>query len=177
MRTFLTIALTGAALFCFSGTASAEDMAKGMTELKASLVNDSGKAVGSATFRPAEDEGALVAVEVSGLTPGWHGLHIHTTGDCSDHADHFKKAGGHMAEGDEKHGFLAKDGPHEGDLPNLWVGADGTGKAEYFSEELDLSDLIEGDGSALMIHAGPDDYKTDPAGSSGDRVACGVIGK
>ena len=159
--------LASVVLFCLTAPAMAQN-------LNAALVNDAGKNVGKADFK-AGPEGVLISFDVAGLTPGWHGLHIHTTGNCDDHADHFKMAGGHLAGKDEKHGFMNADGPHKGDLPNIWVHADGTAKVEFFGEDLDLADLMDTDGSAVMIHAGPDDYKTDPSGDSGDRLACGVI--
>lgn len=173
MRKLWTIALTGSALLCLAGAASAQGTNMGTTN----LVNDSGKEVGTASFRAAAEDGVLISVDVNGMTPGWHGVHIHGVGDCSDHADHFKKSGGHLAEGDEQHGYFTAGGPHEGDLPNMWIAADGTGKADFFSEELEMEDLMDKDGSALMIHAGPDDYAGQPAGNSGERVACGVIAR
>lgn len=165
----LRLILTGTALLCLAGPAMAQD-------LNAALVNDAGKAVGKASIRTASD-GMLVMVEASGLAPGWHGLHIHAIGNCDDHAAHFKNAGGHLAESDQKHGYLNTDGPHQGDLPNIWVHADGTAKVEIYSDDLDAEDLMDADGSAVMIHATADDYKTDPAGASGERLACGVIGR
>ena len=170
----LNFTLTGVALFCLSAPAMAQAPAEAPTPSAISLVNDAGKNVGSTLIREGED-GLLLTVEVEGLTPGWHGLHVHAVGACDDHADHFKKAGSHLAEAGEKHGFLSAEGAHKGDLPNIWVHKDGTAKVEIYTEELDMADLKDADGSALMIHAGPDDYKTDPSGSSGDRLACGVL--
>ena len=161
--------LAGVCLLCLSGPVMAQD-------LNAALVNDAGKAVGSALVRQVDDDdGILLTLEVNDLSPGWHGLHIHAVGNCDDHADHFKMAGGHLADADEKHGFLNAEGPHKGDLPNIWVHKDGTAKVEIYSEDLDVKDLIDKDGSAIMIHEKPDDHKTDPAGDSGTRLACGVL--
>jgi Cu-Zn family superoxide dismutase len=170
----LSLTLTGVALFCLSASAMAQTspVAVGTTEV--ALVNDAGKNVGTTLIREGAD-GLVLTVEVDGLTPGWHGLHVHAVGACDDHADHFKKAGSHLADADEKHGFLSAEGPHKGDLPNIWVHKDGSAKVDIYTEELDMKDLKDADGSALMIHAGADDYKTDPSGSSGDRLACGVI--
>ncbi|MDI1228831.1 MAG: superoxide dismutase family protein [bacterium] len=128
---------------------------------------------GVATFTQGT-KGLLVKVEAKGLTPGWHGVHFHAMGHCT-HDDGFKKAGSHAAKEEEQHGFLNAEGPHIGDLPNLHVAADGTGSAEFYTKTIDMDALHDADGSALMIHAKPDDYKTDPSGDSGDRVACGVI--
>lgn len=137
------------------------------------LLDNAGKETGTVKITETA-KGRLFSVEVAGLTSGWHGVHIHGTGDCSDHGEHFKKAGGHANAEGQKHGFLNAEGPHDGDLPNLWVAADGTGKAEFYSEAAART-MMDNDGSALMIHAGPDDYTTDPSGNSGDRVACGVM--
>lgn len=170
----LSLTLTGVALFCLSAPVIAQTspVAAGTTEV--SLVNDAGKNVGTALIREGGN-GLVLTVEADSLAPGWHGLHVHAVGACDDHADHFKKAGSHLADSDEKHGFLSAKGPHKGDLPNIWVHKDGSAKVDIYTEELDMKDLKDTDGSALMIHAGPDDYKTDPSGSSGDRLACGVI--
>lgn len=168
-----TMALAGVAVICLGLPAMAQAPAAGTT---VSLVNDAGKNVGSALIRQVgDDDGILLTLEVNDLSPGWHGLHIHAVGACDDHADHFKKAGGHLADSNEKHGFLNPEGPHKGDLPNIWVHKDGTAKVEIFTEDLDVKDLKDADGSALMIHEKPDDYTTDPAGDSGTRLACGVI--
>ena len=164
--------LTGVALFCLSVPVMAHDAVK---DVHAVLVNDAGKDVGKATISVAGDDGVLVTVEATGLAPGWHGLHMHTIGNCDDHADHFKMAGGHLAGKDEKHGFLNAAGPHKGDLPNIWVHEDGTAKVQIFSEDLEMEDVMDQDGAALMIHETADDYLTDPAGASGARLACGVL--
>ncbi len=138
------------------------------------LLGADGTKTGSALVTNAPD-GTMVQVEVEGLTPGWHGVHIHAKGDCSDHTAHFAKSGGHAAETNQTHGFLTENGPHDGDLPNLWVHENGTGKAEFYTEEMEAKDLNDMDGSALMVHAGPDDNTTQPTGNAGGRVACGVI--
>ncbi len=178
MRNFKTrvwgVALMGAALFCLAVPVMSQDTAAPAADLKATLVNEAGKEVGTAAIRSAPD-GSIITVEVSEMAPGWHGLHVHAVGDCADHADHFKKAGAHLADADEKHGFMAAEGPHKGDLPNIWVHTDGTAKVELFSDELEADDLMDKDGSAIMIHAAADDHKTDPSGSSGERLACGVV--
>lgn len=139
------------------------------------LVNNAGAPVGQTTIMEGPD-GLVFRVELENVTPGWHGVHIHRTGDCSDHA-HFQHAGGHLADDDDgqKHGFLAHDDFHDGDLPNMWIHADGTGKADFFTEALDMKDLRGPNGAALMVHEKEDDYKTDPAGDAGARIACGVL--
>jgi len=119
--------------------------------------------------------GLIVRVEATGLPQGWHGLHFHQAGDCSDHADHFKKSGSHLARDDEAHGYFAANGPHAGDLPNIYAGSDGVAKAEFFTSTAEREMLRDEDGTAVMIHAGADDYRTAPSGDSGERLACGVI--
>ncbi len=138
------------------------------------LLDAAGQDAGTATITVAP-HGLLVHIEATGLAPGWHGVHFHGTGDCSDHAEHFKKSGGHAAHDGEKHGLLSAADPHAGDLPNIFASADGTANAEFLTSAIELDMLQDKDGGALMIHAGPDDYRTDPSGNSGDRVSCGVI--
>ena len=119
--------------------------------------------------------GVLIAADVSGLSPGAHGFHIHTTGACTPD---FSAAGGHFNPGGEGHGFMHADGSHSGDLPNIYAGSDGTARADHFTAAVTLAEdaetsLFDEDGSAIIIHAEPDSYGADPA--AGDRVACGVI--
>jgi Cu-Zn family superoxide dismutase len=121
--------------------------------------------------------GLLIEVEVKGLTAGWHGMHIHEKGDCT--APAFTTAGAHVHGGEaaRQHGFMTMSGGEPGDLPNLWVGADGVGKAQVFAPRLSLGpdSLWDRDGAALVIHAARDDQWTQPIGNSGARVACGVV--
>ena len=117
-----------------------------------------------------------VAVAVSGLEPGPHGFHIHAIGKCE--APSFTSAGGHLNPAGREHGSQNPSGQHLGDLPNLVVGSNGTATAEVDLEgsPADVARAIfDGDGAAVMIHAGPDDYRSDPAGDAGPRVACGVL--
>ncbi len=125
--------------------------------------------------------GVLISVAVNGLAPGWHGMHFHEKADCSDAA--FKNSGGHMNHDPKlSHGLLASGGPDFGDLPNLWVAPDGSGRAQVFSTTVSLRPgtgralLRDSDGSALVIHALPDDQMTQPIGGAGARVACAAIG-
>ena len=136
-------------------------------------------ATGSVTVTAAP-KGVLVRIEAGGLTPGWHGAHFHEKGDCSDAA--FKLSGGHVhGAAPVVHGLLNPQATDSGDLPNLYVGADGTVKAEFFTTLVALSPggaspaLLDADGAALVIHANADDYRTQPIGGAGDRVACAVI--
>ncbi|MBN9318323.1 MAG: superoxide dismutase [Caulobacterales bacterium 68-7] len=171
----LVAPLAGAAGLAFAQTAAPP----ATTPLKAA----DGKTIGEAGFRAANG-GVLIDVKVSGLTPGWHGMHLHAVGDCSDAK--FEKAGGHINHaGDHKmaHGLLNPDGPDFGDLPNIYVAADGTGQAQAFTTLVSWNTTAQGahmglkdaDGSAIVIHAAPDDQRSQPIGGAGDRVACGVI--
>jgi Cu-Zn family superoxide dismutase len=142
------------------------------------LHDGEGKKVGTATFLAAKG-GVTVRVEVKGLTPGKHGIHIHAVGKCE--GPDFKTAGGHLNPAGKHHGLKSPEGSHAGDLPNLSVAKDGKGWGNFTAKGVTLGDgeggLLAGEGTALVIHADPDDEMTDPAGSSGARIACGVIGK
>lgn len=142
----------------------------------ADFVDGQGRPAGSAALIET-GAGLLIQVEMQNLPPGLHGFHLHETGRC-DPPD-FKSAGGHYNPTGQKHGFLGAGGSHAGDLPNLSVDADGKARVDMLVKSATLgggpSSLFPANGTALVVHAGPDDYKTDPAGASGDRIACGVI--
>lgn len=138
----------------------------------ATLKKADGTAAGSAIASVTPD-GLSVSLSVTGITPGQHGVHVHMTGKCEGPA--FASAGGHWNPANTKHGLEAPDGAHAGDMPNLTVAADGTGTLTFSLKSGTLAQLLDADGSAFVVHAGPDDQKTDPSGNSGDRVACGVF--
>lgn len=167
-------ALIGATLL-FASNAQAQQP----WEAQAEVIGNEGKPVGMAQLRQTP-HGVLMHLKVEGLTPGAHGLHFHSVGDCSDH-DHFKAAAGHVTSSEALlHGLGNPQGAHEGDLPNIYAGADGKAEAEFFAakvalEEGKLPALLDKDGSAVMIHAQPDDHISQPIGGAGDRMACGVI--
>lgn len=118
-------------------------------------------------------EGVLLKAEIEGLDPGEHGFHLHETGLCEPP---FASAGGHYNPGGTAHGLLSEDGAHAGDLPNLVVSEGASvARVHAFADGVSIAELHQGDGSALVIHAGPDDYRTDPAGAAGSRVACAAI--
>ncbi|HTP52732.1 MAG TPA: superoxide dismutase family protein [Anaeromyxobacteraceae bacterium] len=143
---------------------------------RAELKNASGTAVGIATF-VAVPGGVELALKASGLPPGPHGFHVHAVGKCE--GPDFKTAGGHFNPGAKKHGLENPEGPHAGDMPNLVVGADGSGSAKVLLSGASLgsgpNSLLHEGGTALVVHADADDMKTDPAGNAGARIACGVI--
>ncbi len=148
------------------------------TKAHANFIDAKGNKVGTATLTQTA-KGVRINVSVTGLLAGVHGIHIHTVGMCQ--GPNFASAGGHFNPMMKKHGKDNPDGPHAGDLPNFNVGANGKGKATMTAAMVTLGDgmnsLFHAGGTALVIHAGPDDYKTDPAGNSGDRIACGVVEK
>jgi Cu-Zn family superoxide dismutase len=145
---------------------------------RAEMRSGTGQAVGSATFTQVSNV-VRVVLEVQGLPPGTHGVHVHAVGKC-DGPD-FASAGPHFNPNSKQHGALNPQGPHAGDLPNLEVSADGKGRLESTTELVSIvggmTSVFDSDGSALVIHAAPDDFKTDPTGNSGARIACGVITK
>jgi Cu-Zn family superoxide dismutase len=144
----------------------------------ADIVNGRGDKVGTATFVPSAG-GVRIDVNVSQLPPGPHGIHIHAVGKCE--GPDFKTAGGHFNPANKKHGRDNPAGPHNGDLPNLEVGPDGKATTSLLDTNVTLSDgpnsLFPEGGTSIVIHASQDDYKTDPSGNSGARIACGVIQK
>ncbi len=121
-------------------------------------------------------QSVTVAVAATGMSPGEHGFHLHTTGKCT--APDFSSAGGHLNPGGETHGALSPGGKHLGDMPNLVIGENRSGSTQV---ELDgdarivLENIFDADGTAVVVHAGADDYRTDPSGNAGSRIACGVL--
>jgi Cu-Zn family superoxide dismutase len=143
----------------------------------AEIVSDAQQTIGRANFVNVPS-GVLMTLQVSNLIQGVHALHVHETGRC-DPSSSFQSAGGHFNPDGHAHGFRNPKGPHAGDLPNLYVPDSGFIRAELLLPDVTLTGpnrrLLDADGSALVIHLGPDDYRTDPAGVAGPRVACGVI--
>ena len=139
---------------------------------KAQLKDRDGNVVGNAmlTETPA---GVLLNVRLAGLPPGPHAFHIHATGTCEPP---FKSAGGHLSEPDTAHGYLSANGPHLGDMPNIHMPQNGELQLEIMTPVTNMdSQLFDADGAALVIHEGADDYRSQPAGAAGERIACGVI--
>ena len=139
----------------------------------ATLLDQSGTNLGTLTLVEM-DGGVHVSGELTGVPNGEHGFHIHETGIC-DAAAKFESAGAHFEPGDHKHGSENPDGPHAGDLTNVTADDDGKAVVEVHNTSVTLEQLLDADGSAVVLHADLDDYKTDPSGNSGDRFACGVI--
>jgi len=148
-----------------------------ITEAKANIINKNGDSIGTATLTQAPT-GVLFHIRVEGLEPGKHGLHLHSHGLCEP-GEGFKTAKGHVGKVEGAHGLLNPEGPEPGDLPNIFVGADGIGEMEAFSSAVSLdggeNPLLDDDGSTFVIHENADDHVTQPIGGAGARVACGLI--
>ncbi|WP_411286637.1 superoxide dismutase family protein [Phenylobacterium sp.] len=168
MIKLLAVAATTALLLGVA--AQAQDRPKASIAI---LKDSVGKEVGGVMLVDAP-KGVVLRISAKGLTPGWHGLHFHEKGDCSK-AD-FTSAGAHT-HGAAKavHGLLNPAANETGDLPNLYIGADGAGMGEFYSGLTSVGALKDADGSAVVIHAGADDHMSQPIGGSGARVACAVI--
>lgn len=140
----------------------------------AAMVGPDGASMGTVALTQTP-HGVLIAADVHGLTPGGHGFHIHAVGACTPD---FSAAGDHFNPEGIGHGLNHPDGVHPGDMPNIYAGADGAVRADYFTDTITLDagadhTLFDADGSAIIIHEKPDSYGADPG--AGARVACGVI--
>ena len=144
----------------------------------ADLFGISGTAIGTADMIQAPT-GVLIRVNVEDLTPGAHGLHIHDHAMCEPDTG-FTSAKGHHGKVEGAHGLLNPKGPEAGDLPNIFVGADGRGQGEFFTTLISLNtdsplSIFDDSGASFIIHENADDHITQPIGGAGKRVACGII--
>ena len=163
-----------------AGGASAQEppkeAPKAAETFSAPIKNAKGDTIGALAIRDGANALVLrVALQAGALPPGWHGMHFHAVGDCSD--PKFMNSKAHVNHDQSKHGLLNPDGPDEGDLANIFANQDGSANAEVSSETALTGEggLKDGDGSALIIHANEDDHTTQPIGGAGDRIACGVF--
>ena len=161
-----TILVAGLALVAATQAASAGEQAS------AAMMNANGESVGAVTLS-ATPQGTLLHATLKNLPAGAHAFHVHAVGVCEPP---FKSAGGHYNPDGKKHGISNPEGMHAGDMPNIHVPDSGALEIEVLNALLSLDDsLFDEDGAAIVIHEGPDDYVSDPAGAAGPRIACGVI--
>jgi superoxide dismutase, Cu-Zn family len=173
MKKIIAIAVGG----CFSALMLC---AAGEKPVKVELKDGTGKSVGTAVISPkSTGQGVNIKLDLKGLPPGDHAVHIHANAKCEGPG--FTTAGGHFNPDAKKHGLENPDGAHAGDMKNFTVTAKGTAKVTVVDDRVTvaagLHSIFTNGGTALMIHAKADDYKTDPTGNAGDRIACGVITK
>lgn len=148
----------------------------GPVTARAEMRNAAGETLGTAQLTQI-GRVVRVVMELQGMPPGAKAVHIHEVGRCDPPG--FTTAGNHFNPEGKQHGALNPRGPHGGDLPNITIDANGTGRLEAASELLTLlpgrASVFDDDGSALVVHAAPDDFRTDPTGNAGPRLLCGVI--
>ena len=174
MRAFLTTASLAATFALVGGCIPAGTGAPraGQGAAMALLKDAGGTDMGRVTINPASTGKLRVTLDAMAMSPGTRAFHIHTTGRCDGPG--FTTAGGHWNPAMKQHGRDNPMGAHAGDMPNLTIGADGRGRVSADIDG-DLAGLLDADGAAVIVHASPDDYRTDPTGNAGARIACGVV--
>jgi superoxide dismutase, Cu-Zn family len=173
---FVRAFLFAIALAAISSTTLAQ--VPGIVTREADLIGSKGEAIGTVVVRGSANATVIrITVAPGGLAPGWHGVRLHATGDCSD-VDQFLRARGPINHLVKSHGLLHPEGPQEGDLPNISAHQDGSTNAEVSSHAVRMlgnTGLIEGDGSALIVYSQEDDHTSEPVGNAGHRIACAVL--
>ncbi len=161
---------------CMMGARDLPQTASEITGATAELRNAGGVTVGTATAAPTGD-GLRINLTTTNLPAGVHAVHVHAVGSCTPPG--FESAGPHWNPAGRQHGTENPAGPHKGDLPNMTVAADGRGSLSFEIPAAMLTGgtaaMLDGDGAAVVVHASGDDYRTDPSGNSGGRIACGVF--
>lgn len=169
MRTRIAILAAVAAVF----TSFAALAAIGGATADVTLKTSAGAEAGRITMKQMPG-GVYIQGQLTGLTPGARGFHVHEKGLCE--GPEFSSAGGHYNPGGHEHGQKSAGGPHRGDLPNIVAGAQGSATVQFFAPNLSLDELLaRPEGAALIVHAAADDYTTQPSGNAGARELCGVI--
>ena len=177
-RTAMTIGFASLAIAGCAADSAADRPAAAAAPVTAAadLRDASGRSWARASAGQVGDS-VRIAIEAAGMAPGSYAAHVHTTGQCAP--PDFTSAGPHWNPINQQHGKDNPQGMHKGDLPNLLIGADGRGTLEYMIPAASLAagaaPLLDADGAAVVIHAKPDDYRSDPAGNAGARAACGVL--
>ena len=160
---------------CSAFRSGARQQPTGVDNARVQLNDATGRRIGEANLQQTP-HGVLVTLDLIGAPPGTHGLHFHAVGECQPP---FESAGPHFNPAGRQHGLRNLNGPHAGDLPNVYVPESGNLRTDVFVTSVSLqpgqASLLDADGSALMLHAFADDYVTDPSGGSGARIACGVV--
>lgn len=166
------IAVAGCAAYGPPSIDSTPTLASAGAELR----DVAGRSIGTATLTQVGDAVRL-SVQAMNLSSGAHGIHIHQIGSCLP--PDFTSAGPHWNPTNRLHGKDNPAGMHHGDLPNILIGADGRGSMEYTIPAASVAEgerpVLDADGASLVVHAMADDYRTDPSGNSGGRIACGVF--
>ncbi|WP_339633309.1 superoxide dismutase family protein [uncultured Sneathiella sp.] len=157
---------------------------------KAQFVSTQNEEMGVAILQETAN-GVLIELKLRDMPPGRHAIHVHEKGACtpvgktagSNNKDYFSDAGGHLNPSGREHGLLNEGGPHAGDLLNIYIHQDGTLETYILNDRMTLNSenesgaaqLLDDDGAAFIIHEGTDDYRSQPSGDAGKRIACAVI--
>jgi Cu-Zn family superoxide dismutase len=175
MQILRRLLVAGLVLGCFLALALGTVVGSGALHARATIVDATGSTIGWASLVEDATGRVHVNVQVRGLTPGLHGIHIHAVGLCDGPA--FTTAGGHYNPTGAQHGLANPGGPHAGDLPNLVVNEAGVGRLQVTTDRVAIApaSILDVNGSAFIIHAFVDDQVSQPIGNSGARISCGVI--